>query len=168
MEHVLVCYATRYGSTGDIARIIADELRAAGYRVTLSPVSDAIDPGDFDAVVIGSPLYMGKWLAEAREFVSRFRNSLKSRPVAVFSAGFTLRERTSNHLTAVDEALGSSVKLFISPISTGYFAGKLDPDHMSSADRAIVTLTGAIPGDFIEPDEIKKWARELSALLSGG
>ncbi len=167
MEHILVCYATRYGSTGDIARIIADELRDAGYRVTLSPVADTGDPGDFDAVVIGSPLYMGKWLAEAREFVSRNRVSLKGRPVAVFSAGFTLRNRTDNHLSAVDEAIASSVKLFISPVSTGYFAGKLDPDQLSAADRAIIMLSGALPGDFREPDEIKKWTRGLPALFFG-
>jgi len=167
MEHILICYATRYGSTVGIAAIIADELRDAGYQVTLSPVSDVGDPGGYDAVVIGSPLYMGKWLVEAREFVSRFRNALKSRPVAVFSAGFTLRERTKDHLSAVDEALRSSVNLFISPVSTGYFAGSLDPDRMSAADREIVMLTGAMPGDFRKPDEIKTWARTLPALFFG-
>jgi len=167
MEHILVCYATRYGSTGGIAATIADELREAGYQVTLSPVSDVRDPGSYDAVVIGSPLYMGKWLAEARDFVSRCRNSLKSRPVAIFTAGFTLRERTGEHLRVVDEALDASVKLYISPIHEGYFAGKLDPDRMSSTDREIIKLTGAMPGDFREPDEIKKWARELPAMLFG-
>jgi menaquinone-dependent protoporphyrinogen oxidase len=167
MEHILVCYASRYGSTRGIAEIIADELRDAGYEVTLSPVSDVGDPGNYDAVIIGSPLYMGKWLVEAREYVSRFRNSLRSRPVAVFTAGFTLRELTDSRLTAVDEALASSVKLYISPVAIGYFAGKLDPDHMTTADRAIITLTGAVPGDFREPDEIKKWTRTLPALLSG-
>lgn len=167
MKHILVCYATRYGSTGGIAGIIATELRDAGYQVTLTPVSDAGDPGRYDAVVIGSPLYMGKWLVEAREFVSRFRNSLCSRPVAVFSAGFTLKDKTAGHLSAVDDALSSSVKLFISPVSTGYFAGSLDPDRLSDADRSIITLTGTLPGDFREPAEIKKWARSLPALFSG-
>ena len=165
MEQILVCYATRYGSTAEIARIIGGVLRDAGYRVTISPVSDAGDPAGYDAVVIGSPLYMGKWLVEAREFVSRNRASLSSRPVAVFSAGFTLRNRTKDHIAAVDEALGSSVKLYISPVSTGYFAGRLDPDTLSAADRAIIALSGALPGDFIEPDEIRRWARELPARL---
>lgn len=167
MEHILICYATRYGSTAEIARIIADVLSDVGYQVTISPVSDAGNPADYDAVVIGSPLYMGKWLVEAREFVSRNRGSLTSRPVAVFSAGFTLRDRTKDHLAVVNEALGSSVKLYISPVSTGYFAGRLDPDTMSAADRAIITLSGALPGDFLEPDEIRTWARELPARLFG-
>ncbi|HON82455.1 MAG TPA: flavodoxin domain-containing protein [Methanoregulaceae archaeon] len=165
MERILVCYATRYGSTRDIATIIADVLREAGYEVTLSPVTDAGDPAGYDAVVIGSPLYMGKWLVEAREFVSRFRYSLRSRPVAVFSAGFTLRDRTAGHLGAADGALASSVKPFLSPVSAGYFAGKLDPDHMTVADRAIIRLTGTVPGDFRDADEIKKWAGTLPTLL---
>ncbi len=165
MKRILVCYATRYGSTRGIATIIADELRDAGYEVTLSPASDAGDPAGYDAVIIGSPLYMGKWLADAREFVSRFRDSLRSRPVAVFSAGFTLREQTAGNLDAADGALASSVRPYLSPVSAGYFAGRLDPDHMTAADRAVIALAGTVPGDFRDPGEVKKWAGTLPSLL---
>jgi len=168
MHTILVCYATRYGSTREIAQIIGEELMNAGYEVTVSALSEVTDPGIYDAVIIGSPLYMGKWLAEARDFVSRFRHPLEERPVAVFSVGYSLRERTMENLQNIDASLEASVKIFISPIHTGYFAGSVNPDIMTPADKTIVTLSGALPGDYRDPSEVRRWARELPALFFNG
>ena len=165
MPTILVCYATRYGSTGEIAGIIGEELRDAGYEVTISPLSEVRNPGTYDAVIIGSPLYMGKWLAEARDFVSRFRHPLSERPVAVFSVGYSLKERTIENLQNVDAALATAVKLFLSPVHAGYFAGYVNPDRMTPADRALVTLGGALPGDYRDPADVRRWARELPLFL---
>jgi menaquinone-dependent protoporphyrinogen oxidase len=163
VKNILVCYATRYGSTGDIARIIGKELEAAGYRVAVSPVAEVKDPSEYDAVVIGSPLYMGKWLAEARDFVSRFRYPLQERPVAVFSVGYSLKDRTMEHLKSGEDAL-VAIRVFITPVSAGFFPGKVDPDRMSPADKAMVILSGVTPGDFQDEDMVRSWARELREL----
>jgi len=160
---ILVCYATRYGSTTDIAGLIGEELQMAGFTVTVRPIAAVDDPGEFDAIVIGSPLYMGKWLVEARDFVSRFRYPLQECPVAVFSVGYSLRDRTIEHLKSGEDAL-AAIRLFITPVSAGFFPGKVDPDRMSAADRAIVALGGAEPGDFRDPDLVRAWARELAGL----
>ena len=160
---ILVCYATRYGSTPAIARLIGEELQLAGYTVTVRPIAQVDDPGKYDAIVIGSPLYMGKWLAEARDFVSRFRHPLQERPVAVFSVGYSLRDRTVEHLKSGEDAL-AAIRLFISPVSCGFFPGKVDPDQMSAPDRAMVALGGAMPGDFRDPDLVRSWSRELAGL----
>ncbi len=165
MHTILVCYATRYGSTGEIAGIIGEELRKTGHGVTVFPLSEVKDPGMYDAVVIGSPLYMGKWLTEARDFVSRFQHPLRERPVAVFSVGYSLKERTMENLQNVDAALDTGVKIFLSPVHSGYFAGSVNPDIMTPADRAIVTMSGALPGDYRDSEEVKRWARELPAFL---
>ena len=161
MKNILVCYATRYGSTVDIARIIGNELEAAGCHVSVSPVAEVNDPGAYDAIVIGSPLYMGKWLTEARDFVSRFRFLLKERPVAVFSVGYSLKDRTRDHLKSGEDAL-DSIRIFINPVSAGFFPGKVDPDQLSPADRAIVTLGGVTPGDFRDDGLVRSWARDLA------
>ena len=160
MNNILVCYATRYGSTADIARIIGKELEAAGHHVVVSPVADVEDPAKYDAIVIGSPLYMGKWLAEARDFVSRFRFPLKERPVAVFSVGYSLKDRTREHLKSGENAL-VDIRIFITPVSAGFFPGKVDPDRMSPPDKAIVTLGGVTPGDFRDEDRVRSWAKDL-------
>jgi menaquinone-dependent protoporphyrinogen oxidase len=164
MKTVLVCYATRYGSTGKIASIIAEELVKAHLEVTLSPLSLVTDPGTSDAVVIGSPLYMGKWLAEARDFVSRFRTKLQARPVVVFTVGYSFRDQMKEDIASGDEAL-SSVKVFITPAAEGYFAGRVDPDSMNSADREVTRLARIIPGDFMSPESVRNWARGLPHIL---
>ena len=169
MKNILVCYATRYGSTSDIARIIGEELEGAGFHVTVLPVSAINDPGKYDAVVIGSPLYMCKWLPEARDFVSRFRHPLQERPVAVFSVGYSLKERTVEHLKSGEAAL-DAIRVFITPVSAGFFPGNIDPDRMSPADKAMIRLGGATPGDFRDENLVRSWARELagSPLLQEG
>jgi menaquinone-dependent protoporphyrinogen oxidase len=163
VKNILVCYASRYGSTGEIARIIGEELEAEGYHVEVAPIADGKEPGDYDAVVIGSPLYMGKWLAEARDFVSRFRHPLQERPVAVFSVGYSLKDRTMEHLKSGEEAL-DPIRVFITPVSEGFFPGSVDPDRMSTADRAMVKLGGVTPGDFRDEGLVRAWARDLAAM----
>jgi menaquinone-dependent protoporphyrinogen oxidase len=164
MKTVLVCYTTRYGSTGEIASIIAEELVKANLEVTLSPISLVKDPGTSDAVVIGSPLYMGKWLAEAREFVSRFRRELKTRPVAVFTVGYSFRDQMKEYIPVGEEAL-APIRVFISPVAAAYFAGRIDPDRMSLTDREVIRLAGVSPGDFRNPAAVGQWARELPSIL---
>jgi menaquinone-dependent protoporphyrinogen oxidase len=164
LKTVLICYATRYGSTGEIASIISEELGEAHLEVTLSPVSLVKDPGTSDAVVIGSPLYMGKWLAEARDFVSRFRTQLQARPVAVFTVGYSFRDRLKEDIgTGVDVL--APIKLFISPVSEGYFAGRVDPDSMTSTDLEVTRLVGVSPGDFINHEAVRMWARSIPSIF---
>ncbi|MDD1716010.1 MAG: flavodoxin domain-containing protein [Methanolinea sp.] len=157
---VLVWYATRYGSTREIADAIAGELSLAGFAVDLAASERDIDPLDYDAVVLGSPLYMGKWLVEARDLVSRHRASLSERPVAVFTVGYSLRERMQEHLKSGEEAL-ESVLQFITPVDAAFFPGKVNPDLMSAPDRSILLLGGVEPGDFRDFGRVRAWARSL-------
>jgi len=164
MKSVLVCYASRYGSTREIAGWIADELRGAGVIADCLPAGKEIRPGAYDAAVIGSALYMGKWLAEARELVSRERVSLGRMPVAVFSVGYSLKERTRASLQAGEAAL-SDIRLYISPLDAAFFPGKVDPERAGPADRAILSLAGIPGGDFCDADLVRAWARTLPSLL---
>lgn len=164
LKKVLVCYATRYGSTAEIAMIIGEELEKAGFRVTVCEIADIKDPAEYDAVIIGSPLYMGKWLAEARDFVSRFRYSLKERPVAVFSVGYSLKDRTMEHLKSGEDAL-DAIRIFISPVDAGFFPGKVDPDLMSMTDQEVIKLSGVTPGDFRDRELVRSFARNIGEML---
>lgn len=164
MKTALVCYQTRYGSTREIAVQIAEVLEKAGLNVTLSPIAVVKDLKAYNAIVIGSPLYMGKWLAEAREFVGRSWTLLRDRPVAIFTVGYSLHDRIQDHIPGDNEAL-EHVLYFISPVAIGFFAGKVDPDTMSPADRSITTMAGVSPGDFRNMEKVREWARKLPALF---
>ena len=163
-KRVLVCYASRYGSTGEIAEVIAEELEKMGVTTELTRVEDLSTIEGFHAVVMGSPLYMGKLLPEAREFVHKFRGPLNRLPLYVFVAGYTFRERLEEYLRSGEDAV-DAIRLYVNPAETGYFAGRVDPDLVSSPDRAILLMGGVHPGDFRDWDRIKKWAGQIGARL---
>ena len=161
---VLVCYASRYGSTREIAECISEELRALGIHVDCIPAGRDADPEGYDGVVIGSPLYMGKWLVDARELVSRERVALGQVPVAVFSVGYSFRNRSEQALRSGDAAL-SDVRLFINPRESAFFPGKVSPSVVSLSDQAILTLAGVAEGDFRDMEMVRSWARTLPMIL---
>lgn len=166
-QKVLVWYATRYGSTREIADAVAGELSLAGFVVDLVPAERDVDPLDYDAVVLGSPLYMGKWLIDARDLVSRHRASLSERPVAVFTVGYSLRDQVQEHLRSGENAL-DAVRQFLIPVDAAFFPGKVDPDKMSASDRSITLLGGVAPGDFRDFARVREWARSLAGKLNLG
>ncbi|HEY5628175.1 MAG TPA: flavodoxin domain-containing protein [Candidatus Limnocylindrales bacterium] len=84
---VLVAYATKMGSTAQIAEAIAQVLRDSGHRALAVPARDVSTLDDWDAVVLGSALYSGMWQRDARKFVTRFGVELAARPLWLFSSG---------------------------------------------------------------------------------
>lgn len=79
--NILVTVASRHGSTLDIAEAIAQELRENGHTVALREADEVRDTAHYGAVIIGSAVYMGNWLPEARRFVERNREMLATVPV---------------------------------------------------------------------------------------
>ena len=85
--HVLLAYDSRHGATAEIARVIAEELKRSGREVTVLRVGQVRDVRPFDAVVLGSAVYYGRWLGGARRFLKRFETALRARPLWVFESG---------------------------------------------------------------------------------
>jgi len=88
---VLVAYASRYGSTRGIAERIAERLQAAGQQAEARPVQGIHDLAGYDAVVVGSAVFAGHWMAEASEFVRRNPGGA-GRP-----AGVAVQQRPDRH-----------------------------------------------------------------------
>jgi len=161
---VLVCYATRYGSTAGIAQVIGEELEKSGLRVDVINVLEIEDIGPYDAIVIGSPLYMGKWLVEARDFVQRFKHPLNQCPVFVFTVGYSLKDPARENIKSAEEAL-DTVRLHISPSDAAFFAGMVNPDIMSVQDAAITRMGRVDAGDFRNWGRIREWAANITEEL---
>ena len=84
---VLVAYASKLGSTAEIAETIAHVLRDSGHRALAQPAGDVTVLDDWDAVILGSAVYSAYWQRDARRFTERFREDLKVRPLWLFSGG---------------------------------------------------------------------------------
>ena len=84
---VLVTYASRYGSTAEIAERIAVTLIEEGVDARAQQITQVRDLAGIDAFVIGSAVYFGSWLKPATTFVERNREVLAGKPVWLFSSG---------------------------------------------------------------------------------
>ncbi len=85
--NVLIAYATKNGSTREVAEFIAAVLRDGGEQVALDQARSVRSIAGYDLIVLGAPLYSGRWHADARRFLRRYRRDLAGVPVAVFGLG---------------------------------------------------------------------------------
>ena len=165
MTTVLVAVAGKHGATADIAREIAKVLRHE-LPSTDVEVRDAADPGDldrFDAVLVGSAIYMGRWLPAARHLVERHRAQLAAVPVWMFSSGpLGDPPRPVDDLAEVT-TLGSSIR------ARGHrvFAGRLNPADLRWTERLAVRAVHSPTGDFRDHDAIHAWAVEVALGIRG-
>lgn len=93
-KKVLVTYASKYGSTGGVADVIAKELCARGVSADVALIRNARNIGSYQGVVIGSAIYMGQWMSEAVDFVKKNKEVLRRVPVAYFLVCMTLSRPT--------------------------------------------------------------------------
>ena len=74
MARILVAYASKKGSTAEIAQAIGKEIRAAGHLVDVTEMKSVSSLESYNAVVIGAPFYMGKIMADMGEVHRQIRN----------------------------------------------------------------------------------------------
>ena len=160
---VLVCAASKYGATGEIARAVADVLAERGCEVTVLPPEKVGAVEEFDAVVLGSAVYMGQWMKPARELAERSAGALAARPVWLFSSGPVGEPaKPADNPVDVTKILQASKAR-----DHQIFTGKLAKKHLSFPDRAMASAIRAQEGDFRNWAEIRDWATGIAdALLS--
>ncbi|KUK99403.1 MAG: Flavodoxin [Methanoculleus marisnigri] len=163
-DKILVAYATRYGSTAEVAEAIGDELRKAGVAVDVLPVSDVQNLSSYRAAIIGSPIYMGKWLPEAQVFIEQNQQGLRSIPVAYFTVGLTVADGGAETLRKAEASM-DQVRMLVNPVDIGIFPGKLESGGLSLADRTITKLIRAKTGDFRNWEAVRAWAETVRSML---
>ena len=81
---ILVVYATKSGSTTDVAQSIRETLTEAGAQATVKSAGSIQEIENYDTIFIGSPIIYGKCMSEIKKFVNTHRLSLSQRTVAYF------------------------------------------------------------------------------------
>ncbi|MCT8336727.1 flavodoxin [Methanoculleus sp. Afa-1] len=159
-ERILVAYATRYGSTAEVAEAIGEELRRSGADVDVMPVSEVRDLSPYRAAVIGSPIYMGKWLPEPQVFIEKNQNHLRTIPVAYFAVGLTVTDRSPEILRKAEASM-DAVRMLVNPVEVGIFPGRLESGGLSFTDRTIIKMIRAKTGDFRDVQVVRAWAQAV-------
>lgn len=157
---ILVTVASRHGSTAEIAAELAKALRLAlpGTAVDDRPMARVGNLDGYDAVVLGSAVYLGRWLAEARSWVAVQAVALRRRPVWLFSSG-PVGDPTASAADATElvRTLGAR--------DHRMFAGSLHRDQLGVRERLVVGLVHANDGDFRDWPSVRAWAAEIAAEL---
>ncbi|GAA4318554.1 flavodoxin domain-containing protein [Klenkia terrae] len=159
--------ASKHGSTAELAERLAVDLQesVAGRRCRLTAACRRVeqdpDPAQFDAVVLGSSVYAGRWAEPARRWANQHLVTLRRRPVWLLSSG-----PIGEHPFPPDEAHD------IGPLADELLArgqrtlpGRLDPARLGFGERAVVTAMRAPHGDFRDWTALRSWAEEIASQL---
>ena len=168
---VLVAYASKYGSTKGIAEFIGEKLRQRGMEADVVEVGAVRNAGVYDAFVIGSAVYMFHWLKEAKQFVSKNRSILASRPVWIFSSGPTGTKATDSKGRDLREVSGpreiDELRESIKPRDHRVFFGALYRDRLKGTSGLFARwIPKEGEGDFRNWSEIEAWANSVEEALS--
>ena len=160
---VLVTAASRHGATHEIAAAIAGGLARRGIEAEARPAEEPASLDGYDAYVIGSAVYIGRWLDRARELVDSHSGALASRPVWLFSSGpLGPPDALKPEGDPVDVA---GVIESLQPVAHRVFAGRLDRKLLSFGEKAVVVAVRAPEGDFRDWEAIDAFAAEIAEHL---
>jgi len=167
---VLVAYATRYGSTGEVAETVGERLTEQGLAVDVKPSKKVSSLDGYDAVVFGAPFYLGSMLKEGRKFLEQQRAGLEDRPIAIFALGPTSADDDVQKASKqLDKALEKMP--WLEPVAAEMFVGKYDPAKLRLADKLVAAppaspLHGLPARDDRDWGAVATWADGLAGTLS--
>ncbi|NLG98187.1 MAG: flavodoxin [Chloroflexi bacterium] len=157
---ILVAYASKAGSTAEIAKKIAQTLSERNVPVDVLPAGKVNDLSPYSAVVLGSAIRMGAVLPEAVKFIEKNQAALQQKPFSMFIACMTLHEDNEENRKTVSAYL-APVRALVKPDSEGLFAGVIDPSKVGLLERMAIKLVKSPLGDFRKWDEISAWAESI-------
>lgn len=158
---VLVTVASRHGSTREIGVEVAEVLRAAGHDVVEADPDEVEAVDGYDAVVLGSAVYVGRLAAALRELVDRQGAQLAARPTWLFWSGRV----GEPPLPAAEPDDVRVVARRVAARDVAAFGGRLQRDELGLAERALVAMIEAEAGDFRDFDEVDAWAARVAGEL---
>ena len=162
MKNVLVVVASRHGSTAMFGDCIREELEALGHRAHVQDPALVTDVRAYDAVVLGSAVYGGRWLKPARRFAERVQAELRETPVWLFSSG-----PVGDPLMPVKTSIEvDDLARRLHAVDHRVFAGRLTRESLGVGERLAIRIAGGQEGDYRPWPEIAAWARGIADALT--
>lgn len=158
---VLVSAGSKHGATMEIAAEIGAALQAVGVESDVVAPAEVTSFEGYDAAIIGSAVYVGRWLDPVKALVERHADVLRGMPVWLFSSG-----PVGNPPKPVEEPAdaGPLVEL-VGARGHAIFAGQVDRKRLGFGERAVMAAVRAQEGDFRPWGAIEAWAREIAESL---
>ncbi|MEW2582952.1 flavodoxin domain-containing protein [Streptomyces virginiae] len=161
-KRVLVAYGTKHGATAGIAEQIGKTLREDGLEAVVLPADDVADVRAYDAVVLGGSLYAGHWSGKAKRCAERNADSLRHRPVWLFSSGPVDSSAEQHEIPPVPGVARQMQRIGAREHMT--FGGSITARTPGFIAKALIRQGKG--GDFRNPERIQTWAHHISAELA--
>ncbi|MFX1582885.1 MAG: flavodoxin domain-containing protein, partial [Promethearchaeota archaeon] len=134
----LIVYGTRYGATAGTSEEIGKVLREEGFdvRIVNSTKEKVKDITEYQLIVVGSGIKMGKWIKEPEQFLNNFQKEITTKKVAIFisSAIQAIYEHEGN-IEEMEKAWKKNLeekasKYALNPVNMAIFGGVFHYDDM--------------------------------------
>ncbi len=182
----LIAFSTRYGATESTSNEIAKVLTEEGFDVRVVNLKNEKikDISEYNLVIVGSGMQMGRWCKESEKFLDNFQEELREKKTAIFiSSGSQVILEYDNLVEEMEKEWQKSlvekaVRHSINPIAYGRFGGVWDWNKMGFLFRKTLVpfkiKLEEIGIEELEPgvydtrnwDEIRNWTKELVAKVN--
>lgn len=159
--HVLVTVGSRHGSTQEIGVGIAQVLERGAHTVAQVDPDEVTSLVGYDAVVLGSAVYVGQLTESVRALARRLEGPLAVIPLWLFWSGpIGVPARPVGEPDDV-----SLLQRRLGPRGVRMFGGRLDPAQLGLTERALIARVEAVPGDYRDFEAVEAWAESIAAEL---
>ena len=161
-KKVLVTYASKAGSTMEVAQSIAKDLTDRGFAVDIRPVKQVAGVDGYSAVVHGSAIRMGNVLPEVVKFVETNAAALKKIPTAYFAL-YLMNQGEDEANRKARGAYLDALRKLVSPSHEALFTGVGDMSKVSFIEGLIGKMVKSPEGDFRDWKAISTWSQAIFA-----
>jgi len=187
LAKALIVYGTRYGATANTSEVIADTLKQVGYQVKIvdAKKEKVQSISEFDLIIVGSGIQMGKWTSEPEDFIKKHQKELATKKLALFVScgGANPLSEGEKKNKEMDDAKRKYLEekatdLKVNPIALGFFGGCYDFNKMSwFFKKTLLSIKPKLEGagykeskaglyDLRDLDAIRDWAREVAKTVN--
>jgi menaquinone-dependent protoporphyrinogen oxidase len=185
LSKALIVYGTRTGTTANTSEVIADTLRKVGYEVKIvdTKKEKVQSISEFDLIIVGSGIQMGKWTSEPEDFIKKHQKELTTKKLALFVScgGANPLSEGEKKTKEFDDAKRKyleekSVEFKVTPVALGFFGGCYDFNKMSwFFKKTLSSIKPKLEGagyketktdvyDLRDLNEIRNWTKELAKI----
>ena len=177
MISFLVLYGTGEGQTAKVTDRIAGVLTDRGHEATAVNATEAgdIDLADYDAVLVGASIHVGKHQPAVVEFVEDNRDTLAGKPTAFYQVSLSSateegRAEAAGYVEGFVEATGWT------PDRIGLFGGALRYSEYGFLKRLMMKRIAKrkLPDEDVSKDveftdwaEVEAFAADVAAFVEG-
>ncbi len=173
MKRVLVTYTTWAGATHGVADEIGKTLKNTRTKVDVIRAREVKDISCYDAIVAGTSIH-AQVGGEFKNFLRRFHEDLKSKPLAYFVVCANMFEDNEKNRNETMGWLNKATQVYpeLKPVDIGLFAGAVltEGEEYKKLNFIIKAILGSMRDGLIKQygqtdlrdwEKIRAWAKEL-------